>query len=111
MTTPSLDDCLTIIADRRRRKLIDHLRNNGNGQATIDDIVDRLDREKLAPRTGRPPDRETLATELHHIHLPKLDDFGVVDYDCERGMIQYLPNNRLEAVQDSLPEEKPQPNP
>lgn len=112
VTTPSLDDCLTIIADRRRRKLIDHLRNNGNGRARIDDVVNRLDREKLAaPRPGRPPDREALAMELHHNHLPKLEDYGVVDYDLERGMIQYLPNDQLEAALDSLPKAMSQPNP
>ena len=111
MSTTSLDACLKLVADRRRRRIIDQLRNDGNGQTTIADLVGQLDRGDHATRTDRPPDRDELAIQLYHSHLPKLDDFGAVDYDLERGTIQYLPNAQLEAVLDSLPEEVLRPDP
>lgn len=111
MTTTDLDACLELVADRRRRSLIDQLRNNGKGQTTVDDLVDQIDRGEHATSTDRQPDRDELVIQLHHVHLPKLSEFGVVDYDLERSTVRYLPNEQLEAVVDSLPEEVPQLEP
>lgn len=111
MTTPDLDACLDLVADRHRRSLIDQLRNDGEGRTTVDDLVDQLDRGEHATSTDQPPDRDELVIQLHHVHLPKLSDFGVVDYDLECRTVRYLPNEQIEAVVDSLPEEVPQPEP
>jgi hypothetical protein len=43
-------------------------------------------------------DRDSLRTELHHRHLPKLDDAGYVGWDRETGRIRRGP--RFEAVAD-----------
>lgn len=47
-----------------------------------DYIVDRTQEG-----TSDDPDRQTVATELRHVHLPKLDDAGLVAYDRERGLV------------------------
>lgn len=105
MTTNGLDACLGLVADRCRREIINQLRHNGNGQTTIDDLVDRLNQGKQAAGKGRSPDRDALAIQIYHTHLPKLADFGVVDYEPERGTVHYQPDEQVEAVLDSLPEE------
>ena len=111
MPTNGLDACLGLVADRRRRELIHQLRHNGNGQTTIDDLVDRLNRGVKATGKDRPRGREELAIQVHHTHLPKLADFGVVEYDPERGTVQYQPVEQVEAVLDSLPKEFAAANP
>lgn len=111
MTTIDLEACLDLVAERRRRRLIEQLRTNGTGQTTIEELVDRLHRGELAPRTERPPNRENLAILLYHTDLPKLDAFGIVDFDFDRRTVRYRPNEQLEAVLDSLPEEVPEPDP
>lgn len=111
MSATSLDACLKLIAERRRRRIIDLLRNNGKGRTTIDELVTNLNGGGRTTSTERPPDGEALASQVYHTHVPKLADFGVVDYDHERGTVQYLPHEQLEAVLDSLPEGVPQRNP
>lgn len=111
VTTPYLDACLELIADRRRRRIIDQLRNNGRGRTTISDLAGQLERDEHAGGTDRPRDKEELEIQLYHTYLPKLDEFGVVDYDIERGTVQYRPSEQLEAVVHSLPEEVPRPDP
>lgn len=106
-----LDACLGLVADRRRRRLVHQLRHNGNGETTIDDLVDRLNESERAAAMDQPPDREELAIQVHRTHLPKLADFGVVEYDLERGTVQYQPVEQVEAVLDSLPEEFAAANP
>jgi len=106
-----LDACLNLVADRRRRRLIQQLRHNGNGETTIDDLVDRLNGVEQAPTEDQPPDREELAIQVRHAHLPKLADHGVIEYDSERGTVQYQPDEQVEAVLDSLPGEVTTANP
>ncbi len=105
MMTPDLDTYLDLIADRHRRNLIHQLRHISNGLTTVDALVDELNRGERAAGTDGPPDREDLAIQVYHTHLPKLADHGVVEYDPERGTVQYLSDERLEAVVDSFPGE------
>jgi hypothetical protein len=105
MPTNGLDACFGLVADRRRREIIQQLRHNGNGETTAGDIVDRLYGSEQAAGKDRRPGREELAIQVYHTHLPKLADFGVVDYEPERGTVHYQPDEQVEAVLDSLPEE------
>jgi len=110
MNGDSLDTCLTLVADRRRRRLLEHLRHNGDGEVQIDDLVDRLYQTERAA-DDRQTSRDQLVIQLSHNHLPKLADHGVVEYDRERGTVEYRPNEQIEAVLAGLPEEASLPNP
>jgi len=111
MNANSLDACLTLVADRRRRKLLEHLRHNGNGEVQIDDFVDQLYQVESAATDDRQMSQDQLATQLHHSHLPKLADYGVIEHDRERGTIEYRPDEQIEAVLDGLPKEPSLANP
>jgi len=54
--------------------------------------------------TGDPDARRRLAIRLHHVDLPKLAADGVVEYDPEDGLVRYCPDERVEAVLETLPE-------
>ena len=71
----------------------------------IDDLVDQMHRRASDAKNGPPQDREELAIRLQHSHLPKLADHGIVDYDHRSGAIRYDPDQQVEAVLDSLPED------
>jgi len=111
MNANSLDACLTLVADRRRRKLLKHLRYNGNGEVRIDDLVDQLYQVESAATDDRQMSQAQLATQLYHSHLPKLADHGVIEHDRERGTIEYRPDEQIEAVLDGLPKEPSLANP
>ena len=105
MTNDSLDECLRLVADRHRRRVIYHLRHEANGTTTFEDLVDQVHRHASGGKNGPPPDREALAIRLQHSHLPKLADHGVVDYDHRSGAVRYYPDEQVEAVLDSLSED------
>ena len=111
MNANSLDACLTLVADRRRRRLLDYLQHNGNGEVQIDALVDQLYQVESAATDDRQMSQDQLATQLHHSHLPKLADYGVIEHDRERGTIEYRPDEQIEAVLDGLPKEPSLANP
>lgn len=111
MTDDRLDACLRLVSDKHRRVVIHHLRSEAAGESTLDDLTDRLHSSERALGSGRCPDRDQLAIKLTHTHLPKLAEYGVVEYDLRSGAVRYQPDDRVESVLDSLPEEVAPPNP
>jgi len=105
MSGKSLDACLALVADRRRRRLLEHLRHSGEGEMPVDDLVDRLHQAGPDGADARRMDRDRLAIQLNHCHLPKLADHGIVEHDRDRGTTEYRPDEQIEAVLDGLPEE------
>lgn len=111
VTNNSLDACLQLVADRHRRRVIHHLRHETTETTTVDELVDQLHSGDSPSKNGPSQDREKLAIQLHHIHLPKLAMHGVVEFEHRRGAVRYYPDKQVEAVLDSLPDEASLPNP
>jgi len=107
----SLDACLRLVSNRHRRRVIHHLRHEATETTTVDELVDQLHSGDSPSKNGPPQDREKLAIQLHHIHLPKLAVHGVVGFDHRGGTVRYYPDKQVEAVLDSLPEEASLPTP
>lgn len=95
----SLDDVLRLLADRTRRKLLRHLLEAEPAPVAVDDLVAALAGTDAFDAT----DRRALAIDLHHVHLPRLADEGVVDWDPERGTVRYRPIDPIEALLADLP--------
>lgn len=74
-----------VLANERRRRVLHHLVDEPVWE--IDALVDRLAEEESSSR-------EDVACSLHHVHLPKLEDAGIVD--SENGAIQYLGGSLIE---------------
>ena len=74
----ALDDLFDALAEETRRGVLLALAKESP----------RWDEEFLT-QGGRPgeTDRENVAIELHHKHLPKLDQAGFIDYDEASGRI------------------------
>jgi hypothetical protein len=111
MTNRNLDACLRLVADRHRRRVIQHLRQQADRATTLDDLVDQMHGRASDAKDGPPQDREALAIQLHHTHLPQLADHGVVEFEHTTGAVRYQPDEQVETVLDSLPEEVSLPNP
>ncbi len=60
-------DVLAVLRDRR-------------SPIGLDEIAEAV-REEAASASETPSDPEKTRVALHHVHLPKLDDAGVVSYD------------------------------
>ena len=104
MNGDSLDECLELVADQNRRRIIEHLRNVTEREVPIDALIDFLHDGKPNSAADRRTSNET-SILLHHDHLPKLEYHGVVEYDPVREVIRYRSNGVIESLLDSLQED------
>ncbi|WP_323190733.1 hypothetical protein [Halostella sp. PRR32] len=78
-----LDNVFEVLADQRRRNLLRYLLEC-DPPATVTEMADAL----LADAgTEEVEERRNLRISLHHVHLPKLDETGFVDYDAETNRV------------------------
>ena len=85
-TTTDLDSLFEVLADGHRRRVLDYLDDTDDEVATFSDLVDHV-----ADRGGEetPADRDRIAVNLHHNHLPKLESAGVLEWDPRSEMVRY----------------------
>jgi len=80
----SVDAVLTVLSHSTRRRILRSLQ--GTESTTVVDVLsDLLDDERPTDPTAR---RERLRVALCHVHLPKMDEAGVLDYDRSSGSIR-----------------------
>ena len=74
------------LVDGWNRRIIGYLREVEDGTGSLDGLIDHvIEREPNPPA----PDRETVAYELVHVHLPTLAEYGVVEFDERTETIRY----------------------
>lgn len=84
MTAAELDSLFEILANRQRRHVLGYLVDTDDGVATFPDIIDHVVAE-----LGDSADEERTAINLHHTHLPKLEDENAVEYDERSETVRY----------------------
>ena len=76
---------------------------NHDNPVRLDALVDGVDGSET-PGTAIGHDdtaeSETIRTELHHAHLPKLAEAGWIEYDSENGTVRY--ETRVETIRSTL---------
>lgn len=84
----SLDQLLDALGHKYRRRLLLAL--------TVHNPQDDDDAQESAVEldaiTGGEEDEEIVEMELHHTHLPKLDEYGYISWDQETGEIAQGPH-------------------
>ena len=76
------------LSHSRRRHVLDCLNESERPLALADLAEDVADRETDAPRAEIADEAVTdVHVALHHNHVPKLVDAGLVDYDRERNVV------------------------
>jgi DNA-binding transcriptional ArsR family regulator len=76
----SAGEVFALLSDGRRRRVLQFLEDRE--RATVEDLADAI-----ADGTG-PYERSRLAGSLVHVHLPRLSDADVVDYDADAGVVE-----------------------
>ena len=80
-----LDVLFQCLAHRRRRAVLSYLVEGSDGTAAVDDLVNVV----VAAETHSPsPDRDAVALTLVHTHLPKLAEYGLLEYDHDRARVK-----------------------
>ena len=68
-----------LLADDQRRFVIESLQPV---ETTLGDLASSLDRVAQRYYDADAPARRNLRCRLHHVHLPMLDDAGLLEYDA-----------------------------
>ena len=93
--TPSLDIVFDLLADQRRRYALYYLYDVPDDVATVDEIATHV--RRLEDDCGRPEEHERhVLTALQHVHLPKLEDAGIVEHDSRSQTVRYWSRPSLE---------------
>jgi uncharacterized protein YqfB (UPF0267 family) len=71
-----------VLGDPRRRSVLQELAALSTEEVSFETLADRV-----AQRDAM--DRDRIVHDLHHIHLPKLADLGVITYDAENRHITH----------------------
>jgi DNA-binding transcriptional ArsR family regulator len=95
---PALDRYFDALSDRRRRYALYELQRSGSVSE------EELARRIAARETGRPADDlaaedyRRVQSDLHHDHLPRLADYGLVAFDPRSEAVRYEDPPRTFAV-------------
>ncbi|PGF17882.1 hypothetical protein CP556_18410 [Natrinema sp. CBA1119] len=88
--TLPVDDVFGILSNRRRRHTIAYLNENGSDPVPIRElaafVAARENDTSVQDVTYK--ERKRVYTSLHQLHLEKMDDLGIVEYDRDRGLIE-----------------------
>lgn len=102
----SLDDVFDLLRNQRRRRVLEYLRSNTDGSATLDELA-----EHIAAMENDVPIEQLTSSQrkrvyigLYQCHLPKLDEHSVVEYDQDRGTIVLQDLSLIEPYLNGLEE-------
>lgn len=93
----SFDTLLELLSEPRRRTLLYALKDHPSQGVPLDELAERIhEREQAIPvREADPFDR--IRIDLVHVHLPKLEEIGILEYDDETKTVLYDANLGLES--------------
>lgn len=97
-TEPTTDDTFHILQNKRRRAVIRYLKRREVKSATLDELATHIAAQENDVDVSQISSyqRKRVYVSLYQSHLTKMDDFGVIDYDRDRGTIAREDFSRLE---------------
>jgi DNA-binding transcriptional ArsR family regulator len=88
-----------LLGDPERNRVLRILRRRGT-PVSLDRVANLVESDESVGSGDDPAARgeNQSAAELHHVHLPKLDDAGVIRYDREDRVVTALNEERLNSL-------------
>lgn len=87
------DSLLRLLCHHYRRQTIRFLAGQQNNATTIDELVDQMNCSS---------DDELLFVEMEHLHLPKLDNSDLIEWDPRSEAIRYYPDSLCEQLLEAM---------
>lgn len=95
--TDDLDTIFDLLYDSRRRYLLYYLVTGDSDVVELTAAVTAVrNYEAAGTETAGRPSREEVRSDLHLIHLPRLANASVLDYDRRQGTIRLTGHSELE---------------
>lgn len=106
---PDLDTVFDVLSNRRRRIVLDHLREREEEWVSVDALAEEVAAWEVELAGPTSVSEESIAIDVAHGHLPRLDTSGVVVYDADERQVTYLGDDRVELFLDLAKREGPLP--
>jgi hypothetical protein len=97
-TGENADEVYDALGHHLRRESIRFLEEQPGERTSVSGLVTHLEQR------GATGDTERVRMQLHHAHLPKLDDLGWLDFESERGEVTYHGHEAAERVLSDMME-------
>lgn len=75
-----------VLSHQRRRYVLSYFRSADHDVVNLADIAEWVGEREAASESDR---AEAVAVALHHTHLPKLAEIGVIDYDARTETVRH----------------------
>lgn len=100
----SIDRLVSALADRRARYVVYWLESQSVNVIELDDLADGVAELEVEAELAEDlaDHQQTVAIDLHHKSLPKLDDVAVLDYDSRSHTIRYWDEQMDDRISASL---------
>lgn len=89
----SLSRALSVLENKQRRDVLAAIMEANTRTMTIDDLVDTM-----IKRGTQETIKEETEVQLHHIHLPKLAEEGLIEFDPRSGQLRYHGDDEVERL-------------
>lgn len=96
---PALDDVIGIFASRRCRCVLYYFLDTDSDTSSLDELCDYV-----LTHDPEASEETSVTTGLYHTTLPKLEEFGVIDYDDRSETIRFRGAREWEPILSSIRE-------
>jgi len=91
MSPEQVDETFALLQNRRRRLVLASLREHeSTTQGDLARHIAAIENE-IPEEAVTSTQRKRVYVSLYQAHLPKLDDFGAIDFDTDRGTVERTP--------------------
>lgn len=97
----SVDLVLEILSQYQRREILRFCRDAPTNTFPMHQVITHL-RDIEAEQNDEEPGTDHLQSVLIHVHGPKLDAVGLVEYDIGEQYIEYFPNEQIETALEHI---------
>jgi len=97
-TGRDIDVVFDVLSDRRRRIVLDYLREYEGEWVSTGTLADRVASWEVELYDPASVSVESIEIDLAHGHLPKLDESGLIE--CDGSLVRYRGDDRVERFLD-----------
>jgi hypothetical protein len=96
LIAPMVDDVFGLLADWRRRAVVLHFVHADEPTATVDTLAEVVTQRGMGRDGIAVGSVSAVRTDLVEVHLPRLDEKGVLDFDGRSESVRYWGQPTLE---------------
>ncbi len=108
----SIDEVCHLLQNERRRNVLEYLRRTED-QVEMREIAEEVAAEENDTSVDQlhHDDRKRVYIALYQVHLPKMDDSGIIEYDQDRGTVRKTAAaNQVYRAMDAVNGKEPEPS-